>query len=419
MTNTSPTPTRKASGHSPASPLLRLAAVALLSAIGWIAVMAGDTVSTRFEIAFPINSHKVLRSFGSNGSALDSIESMLSDRRNNVCRIEISGAASPDGPYRENINLARRRMDAIRDYVKIRCGVTDSVITLTGASVPWQEFRDMLAHTGDRRLTAIASEGSDTSHVDAAARMNRLKALDNGKVWDRLKSDILPRLRKSTVLTLVITGFPGIRSPEEWDSSGDDEPAPQPIVDTIPWSAAPQAAVPACHRSWHLSSSLLGLSLGIINATGEIDFACHWSAALSVYYSGWNYARHTRKFRTFIFRPEVRYWFSGTHSGLFVDAHMQMAAYNFALPGWEYRIQDVDGRHPALGGGIGIGYRLPLGRNGRWAAEAAIGAGIYHLEYDKFVNERNGRWVSRHTRTFVGIDNVAISLVYNFNAFNR
>ena len=90
MTNTSPPPTRKASGHSPASPLLRLAAVALLSAIGWIAVMAGDTVSTRFEIAFPINSHKVLRSFGSNGSALDSIESMLSDRRNNVCRIEIS-----------------------------------------------------------------------------------------------------------------------------------------------------------------------------------------------------------------------------------------------------------------------------------------------------------------------------------------
>ena len=98
---------------------------------------------------------------------------------------------------------------------------------------------------------------------------------------------------------------------------------------------------------------------------------------------------------------------------------MQMAAYNFALPGWEYRIQDVDGRHPALGGGIGIGYRLPLGRNGRWAAEAAIGAGIYHLEYDKFVNERNGRWVSRHTRKFAGIDNVAISLVYNFNAFNR
>ena len=132
---------------------------------------------------------------------------------------------------------------------------------------------------------------------------------------------------------------------------------------------------------------------------GEYDFGCHWSVGLSLYYSGWNYAKATRKFRAFIFRPELRWWPGEGHRGLFVDGHIQMAAYNFALPGWEYRIQDVGGRHPALGGGIG--------------------AGVYHLEYNRFVNEENGALVDRRERTFFGLDNVSVSVVYNFNAFGR
>ena len=197
------------------------------------------------------------------------------------------------------------------------------------------------------------------------------------------------------------------------------EPAvaePEPAVEPAP---APQAEAAPCRRSWHAATNALALSMAIANVQGEYDFGCRWSVAASVYYSAWNYGSVKRKLRTFIFRPEVRYWLSEGHRGFFFDAHIQMAAYNVALPGWKYRIQDVKGHHPALGGGLGAGYRLPLGSKGRWALEAQVGVGCYHLEYNRYENVDNGRLVDRRERTFVGIDNVAVSVVYNFNAFRR
>lgn len=66
-----------------------------------------------------------------------------------------------------------------------------------------------------------------------------------------------------------------------------------------------------------------------------------------------------------------------------------------------------------------MGYRLPLGNTGRWAVQAQIGAGVYHLHYNRFVNEKNGKLVDTKTRTWAGIDNVALSLVYNFKTSAR
>ena len=155
------------------------------------------------------------------------------------------------------------------------------------------------------------------------------------------------------------------------------------------------------------------------NIAGEYQFAGRWFVGLSLYYSAWNYGKVTRKFRTFSFRPEVRYYFRDGGNGLFLDAHLAMTAYNFAFSGCKWRYQERDGKHPALGGGIGIGYRLPLSRDGRWRAEASAGAGVYHLDYDKFHNRDNGPWAGREKRTYVGLDHVSLSVVFTFNAAGR
>lgn len=159
--------------------------------------------------------------------------------------------------------------------------------------------------------------------------------------------------------------------------------------------------------------------MAITNITGEYDFAPKWSAALSLHYSAIDYGKVTRRFRTFIFRPEARLWLGKCHSGLFFDAHVQMAAYNFALPSWKYRIQDVAGKNPALGGGIGIGYRLEFGGNGHWAAQAQLGVGVYHLYYNRYENRDNGQLVDTRRRAWAGIDNFAISAVYHFKSSRR
>lgn len=182
-----------------------------------------------------------------------------------------------------------------------------------------------------------------------------------------------------------------------------------------PWRAQqrPAVATPAAEeRLWHLKSNLIGLGMLIVNIEGEVELSRHFSAALPIYYSGFNYFTSSVKFRTFSLFPEVRYRFSG-HDGWFVGAHLGLAFYNFATNG-HLRTQDRDGNTPALGGGIAAGYRMPLGKGGRWRLECSAGAGVYRLRYDKFVNEHKGRLVRTDSRTYWGLDRVAVSLVYTF-----
>lgn len=168
---------------------------------------------------------------------------------------------------------------------------------------------------------------------------------------------------------------------------------------------------PCDPASWRIHTNAVAWAMAIANLGAECSFSAHWSAALSLYYSAWNYTEESCKFRTFLIRPEVRWWLSPVNHGFFAEAHLGLAYYNFAMPSWNYRIQDRDGRHPALGGGIGIGYRLPF-RNRRWAFEALVGAGVYHLSYDRFENRHNGPLHDTHSRTWFGIDNLSVGISY-------
>lgn len=150
-----------------------------------------------------------------------------------------------------------------------------------------------------------------------------------------------------------------------------------------------------------------------MNVAAEYDFSKHWSVSLPVYYSGFNYFRSDVKFRTFSVVPEVRYWLTSKDKGMFINAHAGLAYFDYAKGG-DYRYQDHNRKTPALGGGIGFGWRFPLGNDSRWSMEAGVGAGIYHLDYDVFLNRHNGLIVERKKRTFFGIDQAALSLVYNF-----
>lgn len=149
------------------------------------------------------------------------------------------------------------------------------------------------------------------------------------------------------------------------------------------------------------------------NVAAEIDIIPHFSFELPIYWSPYNYGKRTLKFRTFSIIPKFRYYPSPDNDGLFFDVHAGFAYYNVALDG-NHRYQDHNGKTPALGGGIGVGYRFRLPQSPRWKIEVALGAGFYGLDYDVFKNGRNGLIVDRVQRTFFGIDNFAVSLSYEF-----
>lgn len=146
----------------------------------------------------------------------------------------------------------------------------------------------------------------------------------------------------------------------------------------------------------------------------EIDLCRHLSFSLPVRYSGINYFKPTLKFRTVGYMPELRGWLRPGNDGFFAGAHFGMSWYNFAFDGAS-RYQDHAGDTPAIGGGLSIGYRLPVSKNGRWKMEFALGAGVYRLNYDIFDNVPDGRLLSSVQKTWAGIDSAAISFAYMFN----
>lgn len=168
-----------------------------------------------------------------------------------------------------------------------------------------------------------------------------------------------------------------------------------------------------------VKSNAVGWAMFVSNAAFEIDIAKHFSFNLPIYYSGINYFSRTTKFRMFGVYPEFRYWFK-ERDGLFVGVHAGMAYYNFALGG-DWRVQDKGGNTPAWGGGINVGYRMPLfKRNPRWKVEFTLGAGVYDVHYERFVNTNDGPkdFGSVH-KTAVALDNVGVNFSYSFGLKKR
>lgn len=363
---------------------------------------------------------------GNNAAALDSIDRkltmVLNDSVYQVRHISVFGGASPEGSVRFNKFLSEHRAETLFgrfDKYK-QLGDLDKTFVFYGRD--WEGVlrlaeKDTVLPYRDETLAllhAIVKEKKELGGEDPKRSLERMKALRNGIPYRYLYRNIFPTVRASK----VVIDYDRIVAPEIQQRRIDSiTMRPDTIyvdrvvhlTDTIYFSC------PDCPKQWHLSTNAIELALMIANLAVEWDFACHWSAALSIHYSAIDYFSPVRKFRTFIFRPEARWWPNTEHNGWFIDAHVQMAAYNFALPSWKYRIQDVDGTHPALGGGLGVGYRLPISRNGHWALQGQIGIGVYALYYDRFENRVNGPLADTKRQTFFGVDNVAVSIVYNFN----
>ena len=385
--------------------------------------------STHFKVEFPIDRYEIIPDFADNSTALAGLGTYLSqidtDSTVIIDNLQIKGCASPDGPMNYNRRLASRRMNALRDYVTDTYGIADSLVMLDGSYTAWEEFRQIIAGSAidsADKILEISSQGDDDNASHVWLRLSRLKKLNGGATWRYLCDSIFPAMRSAAMLTITVQHIGQVPEPElpavadAVTSIPADTATAEPVDTVSQVIAIEQTVTDTPSRAWHLSTNAVEWGMFIANIKGEWDFAPHWSAALSLHYSALNYFTSVRKFRTFIFRPEARYWLDSNHSGIFFDGHIQMAAYNFALEGWRYRIQDTGGKHPGLGGGAGVGYRLPLGKSGRWALECQIDAGVYHLKYDRFENKPGGQLVDTRSRTWAGIDNFAISIVYNFNA---
>lgn len=383
-------------------------------------------------VDFRVNSTQIESGYKDNTTRISELINFLrqvqTDSTINIVNISFCGAASPEGSYELNRMLAKGRMESLEKLVRSRVEIPDSVVTHNDSYIPWEYFSSLVETSDishkDEILNIINEEARIVDYIGDRSidnRVLRLKALDGGKVWKELNRRYFSRMRNACV---VFVTFQKEVSPsitpvvEETDSVYTiDTSAIMPVLlDSIqPVQQTP--ITEQWHRTLSVKTNALGLGLAIANAAVEIDLCKHWSFNLPVYYSAWDYFSETIKFRTLAVQPEIRYWFSEKNlrnDGWYLGAHFGLAYYNIATDG-EYRTQDHDGTSPALGGGLAIGYRMPISKNNRWKMEFSIGAGAYSLHYDKFRNYHNGLLVSTEKKTYIGIDQASVSFSYTFD----
>ena len=375
------------------------------------------------SINFHVAKHYIDMKYMNNAHNLSNIikwiDRVQKDSLVDIVSVEFCGSVSPEGSVRFNHFLSLARLSVLEKYVRKRIFIPDDIIVRNDHYIAWGALDELVQKSDiankEEILAIIRSENRSVGD-QLDSRIGDLIKLDNGVTWRMLFNRYFRNLRSaSTVLVTKKSDLALLmdrNAGQVWMMPVTRAVA-EPVL-TAPTSLPPYEPVPEEpqeKRYMHLKTNIVGLALLSANLGVEFDMGRHFSFNLPVYYCAINYFTSTVKFRNFSVYPEFRYWPKSNYEGFFIGPHLGFAYYNFAFDGaWRY--QDKDGETPTLGGGITLGYRLPISRNDRWNLELAVGGGIYPLHYDVFHNEPNGQLYDTRKKTRIGLDNVQLGISY-------
>lgn len=375
-----------------------------------------DQMHIRYRVAKAYIDPSYMNNADSLAHIVEWIESVQRDTSVEIVSVEFCGAVSPEGSVRFNRWLSNARLETLERYVRSRIDIPEEIIVRNDHYIAWGELYDMVEKSDyenkDEILAIISSENRSEGEV-LDSRIGDLKRMDNGVTWRRLFRDYFIHMRNAYTVLVTKKRVENVEyMPASESMSVRPMGFPGPEIETEPQSLLTTASnVLPEKRYLYVKTNVTGLALLQANIGVEFDMGRYLSFYLPISYSALDYFSPTTKFRQFALQPELRVWPLKNQDKLFIGAHLGFAYYNYAFNG-DYRYQDRDGKHPTLGGGLSLGYRLPISRNKDWKLEFALGVGVYPLDYDLFVNEVNGPLFDSRKKTYIGLDNVLIGISY-------
>lgn len=342
-----------------------------------------DQMHIRYRVAKAYIDPSYMNNADSLAHIVEWIESVQRDTSVEIVSVEFCGAVSPEGSVRFNRWLSNARLETLERYVRSRIDIPEEIIVRNDHYIAWGELYDMVEQSDyenkDEILAIISSENRSEGEV-LDSRIGDLKRMDNGVTWRRLFRDYFIHMRNAYTVLVTKKRVENVEyMPASEPMSVSPMGFPGPEIETEPQSLLTTASnVLPEKRYLYVKTNVTGLALLQANVGVEFDMGRYLSFYLPISYSALDYFSPTTKFRQFALQPELRVWPLKNQDKLFIGAHLGFAYYNYAFNG-DYRYQDRDGKHPTLGGGLSLGYRLPISRNKDWKLEFALGVGVYPL----------------------------------------
>lgn len=351
-------------------------------------------------------------------SIVSIINNMIGDERILISHVWVGGSASPDGPLDVNIELARERGRALRNYIIDNTAMPRSMVKVENLGEDWFTITNAIKASDSRYRDAVL-EVID-SESDADRRELKLKRLLGGEPWKWLKQEILPRFRNARMVIVCSAEDIKVDPIEKIEPQPQPEPQPDtipdvaPVVVVLPEQPKDTVAVePQPEKKWFVAAktNLLWLAGTIANLGVEVQFADKWSIDIPVYYSPYDLSSD-RKIRVLATQPEVRYW-TGEQAGMghFFGVHGHLMGFNIAIND-HGRYQDPE--HPLWGFGLGYGYAVNFGKDKKWGMEFNLGLGFANYRYNKYYNLPNGQKCDEGRGWYYGLTRAGITLTYKW-----
>lgn len=149
---------------------------------------------------YPVNETIIYADYRKNPSELrkimESIDVVLRDSTVTINSISIHGYASPEGPYNNNVRLAKGRAEALRTYLLGMYNFKSNVITQTSTPEDWAGLEKYVEtsqlENKDKILEIIRN-----TNIPEDKREEQMKALVGKNVYADLLKNVYPGLRHS------------------------------------------------------------------------------------------------------------------------------------------------------------------------------------------------------------------------------
>ncbi len=383
---------------------------------GLIRLTDDDYLNNAGKVVFRINRYDAF----SNDSVLHQLEEEVLPIINHdslrLARLVLRVASSPEGPTAFNHQLSIRRAKTLTDFLRKRLivPVEESVLDIEIIDEDYRLLCAMMRQASDPDYDQVRQlVDRYTSKHDFARLKFELQRFRQGQLWQRLMRIYFPHLRAARLV--LVFERPAVKQvlPAVQPALADSIDHATSAVEVKPADVVPTPEFTTVQerdprREW--LSIKTNLLLDFAYVPFGYDRWCpipnialeyypkhgHFTYGASIDFPWWRHYWDFKYFELRNYQLEARYYLrSGdisknppgkgkAYRGLYLQAYVHGGLYCFSL--------NIDRGYVGeyLGGGIGVGYVLPLGKCSRWSLELGAQFGYIYSGYDPFQFEYRG-----------------------------
>ena len=304
-----------------------------------------------------------------------------------LCGVLVKGAASPEGPYDNNVRLSRERTRRLMDFLQEYSDqpIFDDALSSQFITEDYGYLITLMKRAGDKETDQVKAIWDDCNGDERMCKQ-RLMALNGGRTWKRLLEKYFPTLRQSRVVLFYAP------HPQRALVRGLRYDPVDIKRDTIPY----MRTVPSFPREFkrrhmvavrtNLVHDLLiephfGFAPGV---NVQLEYYPLWGHY--TYNAGFTFTNHRhwddcKFFQVRDAQLELRRYFrgGGEFLGTYLGAYAEGTVYGIGFnerKGWEGE---------GGGAGLSIGHTCNLNRKGNLRLELSLSAGLFITRYDPYV----------------------------------